>query len=186
MLRNYDSTLWSSLCSLCVVCSCSNSFGSCLWVQQLVGSSFSSLPQLTVFSVCLRTPKTLSQLTPFSVFAPILSLVLSLPPSRPPTPSHSFPFVPFYSHEVCIPHLLCRLHTKEQKAPLLTCGKHSSPLGPAFTQPQSLILPVASARTCLLSNAAAGRCHRHQGQYGSCTCCMVMDITVEIISKMHF
>lgn len=37
-------------------------------------------------------------------------------------------FLPFSSPcfcEVCIPHLLIRQQTKEQKAPLLTCSKHS-------------------------------------------------------------
>lgn len=116
-----------------------------------------------MFSVCPRTPKTLSQLSPFWVFAPILSLFLSLPPAhRPPA---TLSLRPFYSHEVCIPHLLCRLHTKEQKAPLLTCGKHSSPPGP-FTQPESPIVPVASARVCLLSNNTAWRYHQQEGGKG--------------------
>lgn len=137
--------------SLCVVCSCSSTFNSPLF--GLLFFFFSPFSQLTVFSVCLRAPKTHSQLT---LFATILSMFLSLPPAHRP-PATLF-LHPFYFHEVCIPHLLCRLDTKEQNAPLLTCGKHSSPQGP-FTQPESPILPVASARVCFLSSITAWRYH---------------------------
>lgn len=119
--------------SLCVVCSCINTFNSLLLVH-LVGY-FSTFSQLTVFSVChlKHFPSSLlsKSLHPF-----FLCFWVLLPLSRPPA---TLFLRRFYSHEVCIPHLLCRLHTKEQKAPLLTCGKHSSPLGP-YAQPESPIL----------------------------------------------
>lgn len=42
----------------------------------------------------------------------------------PTTLSFSFLFL-LYPHGACIPHLVCRLHTKEQRAWLLNYGKHS-------------------------------------------------------------
>lgn len=137
------------------VCSCSNITYALILVQ-LMGYSFSIFPQLPM-SVYLSTPKTLSQLTFLNLCISSFSLFNS--PSRPPPASLS---LRLNSHEVCIPHLLCRLqtafvcrpYTKEQKALFLTCHKHSSPLGP-FTQPESLIHPVASTRVYFSFTATA-------------------------------
>lgn len=98
--------------------------------------------QLTLF--CPRSPQTLSLLSLHPFFPSS-----SLPPVHRPLASLSLLlFLRLCSHEVCIPHLLCRLDTKEQKAPLLTCSKHSSPLD-LFKQLESIIHSGASARAVL-------------------------------------
>ena len=119
--------------SLCVVCSYSNHFP--LLSFGVARGPFSQLTVCSLslslsLSVCVAEPlKTLSQLTALWVFAPhslSLCFKVSQPPADPQLPCPLCPFLRLYSHEVYIPHLLCRLQTKEQKEPLLTCGKHSS------------------------------------------------------------
>lgn len=145
MLRNAVKTL-----SVCL-CLCVSHLNSLLLVQS-VGFSFSTFSQLTGFCVCSRSPRTLSRLSLHPFF-----LCSSLPPvHRPPATLSLRLFLCLCSHEVCIPHLLCRPDTKEQKAPLLTCSKHSSPLG-LFTQLEFIIHSGASARVRLFSSVTARR-----------------------------